>query len=268
MLPPPGQNGSDYQHPAGPALIGVLGWMLFGTRVFLLLLLLASVLPLLLITRLFTRRRIWPQIYFRGVCRIIGLRTRVHGRPQHNALYLPNHISWMDIPALLGTTGSAFVANDSLAGSRLFKVLADMNDTVFIARHRRTTIGAQVEDVRRALSDAGALTIFIEGTTSDGAGVLPFKSALLSALEPLPDDVTVQPVFLHYADGRAVAWVGDEPGLDNVKRMLSRWRAIRLDLYFCDPLDGESLQNRKMMAAAAQQAVVTRMGAPSSPLHE
>ena len=122
-----------------------------------------------------------------------------------------------------------------------------------------------MEDIRRALSDEGALTIFIEGTTSDGTGMLPFKSALLSALEPFPDNLTVQPVLLRYADGPVIAWVGDEPGLDNVKRMLSRWHPIRLELYFLDPLDGETLQNRKAMAAAAQEAITARMVALCPP---
>ena len=168
MPPVDGQAHHDNRMPPGLA-IGVLGRALIFARVLLWLLLLLGILPLALLWRLFTRRRVWPQIYLRGFCAVMGVRLRVHGTPGGNALYLPNHMSWMDIPAILAASGSAFVANDGLAQSPLFRLLAGMNDTVFIARHRRATIGAQVADVRRAVIDAGALTIFIEGTTSDAA---------------------------------------------------------------------------------------------------
>lgn len=258
---PPAEGPAYHDHRTPPAhAIGMFGRVLIALRVLAWLLLLLCVLPLLFVWRLFTRRRIWPQVYFRGFCAVMGLGVRVHGKPRGNALYLPNHMSWMDTPAILAASGSAFVANDGLAGSPLFRWLAAMNDTVFVARHRRSTIGAQVEDVRRAVSDTGALTIFIEGTTSDGTSLLPFKSALLSALEPLPEGLTVQPVMLRYAEGAAVAWVGNEPGRDNVRRMLARVRPIRVDIHFLEPLAGAALDSRKAMAAAAHDAIAARMG--------
>ena len=261
MLPPSGQDETDNRaRPRHPAP-GVSGRALLVLRLILLLGLLVLIAPPAALWRLLGFRRIWPRIFFLGFCAIIGLRPRVHGTPRGNALYLPNHVSWMDIPALLATTGSAFVAHDGLTGSRLFKFLADLNDTVFIARDRRATIGTQIAEVRHAVAGDGALTIFIEGTTSDGTRLLPFKSALLSALEPLPEGLTIQPVLLRYADGPGVAWVGDDPGTANFSRMLARWRPIRLDLHFLDPLTGDTLQNRKAMAAAARDAIAARMAA-------
>ena len=67
-------------------------------------------------------------------------------------------------------------------------------------------IGAdQVEQVRLAMDARGSLTLFPESTTSDGTGLLPFKSALLSALDPLPEGVVVQPVLLAYDDAERIA---------------------------------------------------------------
>ena len=261
MLPPSGQDETDNRARPRRITPGVPGRALLVLRHVLLLGLLILVTPPAVLWRLIGFRRIWPRIFFLGFCAIVGLRPRVHGTPRGNALYLPNHVSWMDIPAILATTGSAFVAHDGLTGSRLFKFLADLNDTVFIARNHRATIGTQIEEVRHAVAGDDALTIFIEGTTSDGTHLLPFKSALLSALEPLPEGLTIQPVLLRYADGPSVAWVGDDPGGANFGRMLARWRPIRLDLYFLDPLTGDALQNRKTMAAAAHDAIAARMAA-------
>ncbi|MFD2135791.1 lysophospholipid acyltransferase family protein [Novosphingobium resinovorum] len=163
----------------------------------------------------------------------------------------------MDILAIAGRTGSAFVAHDGLAQIGPLRWLCEMNDTVFVARHERRSVSAQIEQVRAALSDTGALTIFPEGTTSDGTGTLAFKSSLLSAIEG-DSDIPVQPVWLDYGvETRAVAWVGEEPGLDNALAILARWRPVDLTLHFLPPLSSEDRTDRKRMAAAARTAIET-----------
>jgi 1-acyl-sn-glycerol-3-phosphate acyltransferase len=85
--------------------------------------------------------------------------------------------------------------------------------------------------------------------------MLPFKSALLSALEGLPANIAVQPVALVYDEPEQIAWVGAEPGLRNAATILSRTRPIHLTLRFLPPLAGPALADRKTMAAAARAAI-------------
>ena len=159
----------------------------------------------------------------------------------------------MDIPAIATATGSAFVGHDGLASMPLLRWLCAMNDTVFVARHDRASVARQVEQVRAAIRDTGALTIFPEGTTSDGTGLLPFKSSLLSALDPVPDGVAIQPVLLDYgSEAASLAWVGEEHGLDNFLRILARRRPVALTVRFLPPLTGAALASRKTIAASAR----------------
>ncbi len=232
-----------------------LGWALIAFRLLAMGLLLLVCAPLHLLWRLFGLGRWWPRVFLSGIGLIAGLQLRVQGKPARGALLLANHVSWLDIPALAQATGSAFVAHDGLRAFAVLKWLCEMNDTVFIARHHRHRVAEQVEQVRAAMSGSGALTLFPEGTTSDGTGLLPFKSALLSALDPLPPGVIVQPVALLYDDAARIAWVGEEHGLDNFTRMLARLRPISLTVRFLVPLAGDALSNRKTVAAAAQSAI-------------
>ena len=71
--------------------------------------------------------------------------------------------------------------------------------------------------------------------------------------------IPVQPVLLDYADAPDIAWVGEEHGLDNFKRILARARPLRLTIRFLPPLEGEALTNRKTMAAAAREAIFGAM---------
>jgi 1-acyl-sn-glycerol-3-phosphate acyltransferase len=203
----------------------------------------------------------WPRAFLGGVGWICGIDIRIVGKPaKRGAFLLANHISWLDIPAIAGASGSAFVAHDGLAAVPALRWLCEMNDTVFVARHDRASVVHQVEQVRAAIRKNGALTIFPEGTTGDGTGTLPFKSSLLAALDPLPEGIVVQPLWLDYgADVAEIAWIGVEPGLDNFMRLASRMRPIRLTMHFLPPLAGDALRNRKTIAAAAQQAIQQAM---------
>ncbi len=44
----------------------------------------------------------------------------------------------------------------------------------------------QVTDLREAIAENWSVTLFPEGTTSDGRGLLPFKGSLFATLAPPP----------------------------------------------------------------------------------
>jgi len=208
-------------------------------------------------------RNPWPRRFLAGIAGIAGVRIRTTGSAAPGRLLiLANHVSWIDIPALAAATGTAFVAHDGLAGVPLFKWLCEMNDTVFVARHDRASIAAQIEALRTALSEKSAITVFPEGTTSDGTELLPFKSSLLAAIDPLVQGITVQPVWLDYGpQAPAIAWVDEEPGVSSFLAILSRAEPVELTIHFLEPLTAPELVNRKTMAAAAREAIAAAMAA-------
>lgn len=211
------------------------------------------------------RHNPWPRRFLGGLARLAGVRVRSTGAVVRKGTFLiANHVSWIDIPALAGACGAAFVAHDGLAGIGPLRWLCEMNDTVFVARHDRGSVAKQVEQVRAAIRRSAALTIFPEGTTSDGVSLLPFKSSLLSALDPLPQDIAVQPALLDYGPESAeIAWTGEEAGPANFLRILARARPVELSIRFLPPLSGAALANRKTIAAAASSALVAELACPS-----
>lgn len=208
--------------------------------------------------RLFRPASPWPRLFLRGIGRVAGARVTICGRPAVGAgtLLLANHVSWLDIPVLAGSSGAAFVAHSGLATNAMLKWLCDRNHTVFVSRHRRGSVSEQVAQVRAALDRDQPLAIFAEGTTSDGTGVLPFNSSLLSAIEGARDEagggLTVQPVAIDYGRGAPViAWIGEEHGIDNFRRILARRGRIAVTLRFLPALEPHLLHSRKTIAAEA-----------------
>ena len=212
------------------------------------------VVPAHVVASLFGAKDLVPPVFLGLMGRVAGLRVRTVGQPLSGALYLANHESWLDILALAGRTQAIFVGHSGLADSAFIRWLAAQNRTVFITRHQRGSVARQVEQVRAALSER-PVVIFPEGTTNDGTGLLPFRSSLLAAVEPLAHEVPVQPVALVFKDVREVGWFGDEPGLANVLRVLARPGRVELTIHFLPPLSGAALADRKAMTAAARAAI-------------
>ncbi len=225
-----------------------------------LVLLLATLIAALIahgIWRLLGRRSPWPRLFLGRVARIVGARVRVIGTPlRRDVVFLSNHLSWIDILAIAGATGSAFVAKGELRAVPLVGWLCTLNRTLFVSREDRLQVGAQIARLRDAIGAGGGVTIFPEGTTGDGRTLLPFKAALLAALDPPPAGVRVQPIRLDYGDAtEALAWVGDEPGGTHALRVLRRKGTFRLTLAMLDPFDPAAAGGRKAIAARARDAI-------------
>ncbi|URW75145.1 1-acyl-sn-glycerol-3-phosphate acyltransferase [Sphingomonas donggukensis] len=232
-------------------------------RLIAMLVALLIALPLHGLWRLLRQRSPWPPIFLGWIARIVGARTRIVGTPlPRDVLYLANHMSWLDILVIAGASGSAFVAKGELEDVPVIGWLSTLNHTVFVDRGDRLGVARQVDMLRDALAADHPVTIFPEGTT-DGAGVrlLPFKAALLGAVDPPAPGLMVQPVHVDYgAATRDIAWIGDDPGLANALRVLGRPGRIAVTLTFLAPFDPAGM-GRKAVAARARDAIAAVMRA-------
>ncbi len=220
-----------------------------------LLVALVLALPLHGMWRLFGCKSPWPPRFLRLVSRIVGARPRVVGTPlRHDVVFVSNHLSWIDILLLSGATGTAFVAKSELRGVPLVGWLCTLNHTVFVSRADRMAVTAQIAQIRDTLAADWPVTLFPEGTTGDGTTLLPFKAALLAALDPPPPGVKVQPVRIDYgAATDELAWVGDEPGQHHAARVLKRRGTFAATLNFAEPFAPADYGDRKAIAAEARR---------------
>ena len=137
--------------------------------------------------------------------------------------------------------------------------LSTLNHTLFVERDDRMGVAQQIARLRDALAELWAVTIFPEGTTTDGFGLLPFKGALLAVLDPPPPGVMVQPVYLDYRAAPDIAWVGEETGLGNALRIFARAGSFPLTINFLEPFDPAQCEGRKAVAAEARHRIMAAM---------
>ncbi|MDP5277850.1 lysophospholipid acyltransferase family protein [Sphingomonas sp. DG1-23] len=240
-------------------------------RVVLLLLAVLTHVPMHYLWRLLRLPSPWPRWFLGRAARIAGARVAKIGTPlRRDVFYVSNHLSWIDILALGGASGTAFVAKAEIGTAPVVGWLAGMNRTVYVKRENRLGVADQINQLRDALADNWAITIFPEGTTTDGKSLLPFKTPMLRVLEPPPPGVMVQPVLLDYgANSEEIGWIGQERGLNNAKRILARKGGFALEIHFLEPFFPADFPGRKAIAAESrrriEEALVATLGHPLRP---
>lgn len=248
---------------SGQSLTSFAGLLLIGLRVTAIGISLIISLPLHFLWRLFRLPSPWPRFFLRLVSLNCGAIVKTRGkRLKQDVFYVSNHISWFDIPVIAGGTGCTFIAKDDIANWPVIGWLCRANKTIFVSRTDRMKVGGQIGIIREAIEERYPITVFPEGTTSDGLGLLPFKPSLFQAMAPPPKQIMVQPMLLAY--GRAtteIAWVGDEPAADNAKRLFARFGIIQTTLYFLEPFDPAGFGDRKAICAEAERRIAKALSA-------
>jgi lyso-ornithine lipid O-acyltransferase len=252
----------EHRNPVG----FLFGQVMFILRVALLGALLIIGVILHNLWRLFGQKSPWPRLFLLSVSWAFGLATATTGtRVRQNVFYAANHHSWIDIPVISGVTGCTFVANDGISSWPLVGWLCRINNTIFVSRENKLSVGDQVDDLRKAMTGNQPVTIFPEGTTHDGSGLLPFKPSLFAALVPPPAGMMVQPVFLTYGrHTRRIAWVGNEGAVHNFWRLLSYVRPVTATMHFLEPFDPADYSDRKAISTEVRARIGAAMDRQST----
>ena len=189
------------------------------------------------------------------------MRCRGGPIPPHSLL-VGNHTSWLDILVLGGATGCAFVSKDNL-GHGFIHWLADQNHTVYVKRSHVKGAKDQAIAIAGSLERQQPVALFPEGTTGPGTHLLPFRSTLLEAANFAAKDVEIRPVAIDYGPAAGELGWWDEPGKDNVLRVLGRRGTLPVTIELLAPLDRSG--DRKALTQASRDAIARRLGLTSPP---
>lgn len=253
----------------------LLGRLRIALRAVSLLSVVAVLLPLLLLVRLIERPAVGlrrpvsgyiVQGFFRACMAIVGLRLTVRGVPMAlPGAVVANHASWLDIFVLNARHRIVFVSKSEVSGWPVIGYLARAAGTLFIRRDARVA-QAQTSALEARLLAGQQLVFFPEGTSTDGLRVLAFKPTLFQAFfaPGLAERVYVQPVTVIYhppagEDSAFYGWYGDMDFAPHAAQVFAAQRGGRVELVYHRPLHVAEFDNRKALAAKAEQMVRSAM---------
>jgi len=139
------------------------------------------------------------------------------------ALLVLNHVSWLDIFIVHAQRPAHFIAKAEIARWPLVGYLTDRTGAVFIERGRRHAVREANHRVAAMLVDGELVGMFPEGTTSDGARLLPFHANLIQPAIDAQAPIVVAGVRYRDRDGHPTAatlYTGDISLLDSMMRIV------------------------------------------------
>ena len=214
------------------------------------------------------------QAFFYHFCKLCGhclnLRILVEGTPfQGPTLFLANHISYLDIPILAAVLKANFISKAEVRQWPLIGAIAALQGCVFVSR-RQKEMPHELQQIAAAMKAGHRLILFPEGTTTDGARVLPFKSSFLKifSLIPLENHPAIQPVSiaLRALDNRPVGrffrklygWHGDIGFFPHLWA-LTGWGTLTIQVTLHPPLKASDYPSRAALASAARQVIADHL---------
>ena len=144
----------------------------------------------------------------------------------------------------------------------VIRTIAKLGRTVFVSRQRASTVKER-DEMQARLAAGDGLILFPEGTTSDGARVLPFRTPFfaIAAHDPAP---IIQPVSIVYdrlgglpvgrVSRTAFSWYGDMDIAGHFAQF-GQQRGMRASVVMHAPLDPRDFADRKALASEVWRIV-------------
>lgn len=207
------------------------------------------------------------------------------GPADRRALLVANHISWLDILAILAVSPARLLAKHEVRRWPLIGGLAAAGGTIFVRRDRPLALPATVAEVAGALRAGAVVAVFPEGTTWCGERTGPagcggggrFRPAMFQAA--VDARAPVVPLSISYRLGPGATTAAAFLGRDSLWTSLRRVVAVRglvVSLVAGEPLHADPHPDphphlrahprtaRRDLAGRAESAVQDGSGPPLS----
>ena len=181
--------------------------------------------------------------WHRGIAKSLGIPIRIYGTPRtKGTLFVSNHISTFDIPALGSVLPVRFLSKIEVKSWPLMGWLATRAGTLYIERGGREAAARTNEIMAEALSLNHNVVLFAEGTTTDG-NIKKFHSRLMQSA--VDSAAYIQPVAIRYPDpggGKvhpAALHIDNMSFSDSGKRMLTA-KQLEVEIHFGEAVSAEN----------------------------
>jgi 1-acyl-sn-glycerol-3-phosphate acyltransferase len=214
-------------------------------------------------------KNLYTLLFYQIIKIIIGININFDStklnKKNIGVLYIANHVSWFDIICLGTLLNARFIAKKEVSKMGIFGFLAKLSNTFFIDNENKNKIIEYNHKIQKKLQSGENFIIFPEGTTSDGNGIINFKSSMLECAFDNKNQIYIQPISICYSKlnnipmgiylRRNIAWVGD---ISMVKAMADFLRSgrITVDVIFHELMNINNFENRKQLATHCEKQIL------------
>ena len=196
-----------------------------------------------------------------GMLRVFGFRLKRYGTPLPGAaLFVANHVSWIDITLMHSQRVMSFVAKAEISRWPVIGWLAGRGGTIYHHRGSNDSLHGVMHQMVEKLQGGQAVGVFPEGRTMNGSSIGVFHARIFQPA--VVAGVPAQPVALKYGShGNAqqiVAFAAGENFLANFLRLLGEPSRIA-EVHFLEPIAAAD-DGRRRMADTCRERIIEAMG--------
>jgi len=201
---------------------------------------------------------------------IIGIKLRVSGAPlpRGGVFFVTNHVSYLDGIIAAGMFPLIFISRGDLKTWPLFGIFSSLSETIFVNRTSASGIHQEIERIGTALVHGVSVILFPEGTTTEGNGMMPFKSSFFQA--PIECVCDIIPFTIRYVkvNGRlldaatkdAIFWYGDMEFAPHLFQLMGL-RSIEVQVRILEPIKSAAMGDRKVLGNLCQKVMQDSLSA-------
>jgi 1-acyl-sn-glycerol-3-phosphate acyltransferase len=203
------------------------------------------------------QRAKWCHRWSKSYLRLLNIEVVSKGMPPAKGVLTSNHLSYIDIIVLSSIYPQVFLSKADVRDWPLIGVLTRCAGTLFVRRERKADVADLQSSLLDVVSQGVPLTLFPEGTSSDGSKVMPFFSSFLEPAAKANWPVTPAWIGYRLDEGQGsvaedICYWGDMTFGPHFIKLLKK-KKICVTVMFGRPV--ESGLNRKEMAAALHKEV-------------
>ena len=135
----------------------------------------------------------WASVYFKQ----LGGKVTYDGTPPASGVLASNHLSYIDILTYGSIRPMVFVSKSEVRDWPIIGKLTQFAGTLYIRRQVRGDVLPLAEQMAAVAKEGPLITLFLEGTSTGGDQVLPFRSSLMAPVEE--QGLPVTPAWIHYS---------------------------------------------------------------------
>lgn len=204
----------------------------------------------------------YVQYFCRRLCDVFNIDVRLHGDiPRQPALWVGNHVSWLDIPVFGSAARVFFLAKAEISSWPIVGNLAKGGGTLFIKRGSGDSMRIR-EEIAGFLKQDIPVLFFPEATTGDGKSIKKVHGRILGAAIEAQKPVQIMLICYVNKDGyldNVAPFIGDITFVDHVKAVLEMPKVTaHIQALEAIPTEGHDVDS---LTKVVQQAMVEGLAA-------
>lgn len=180
-------------------------------------------------------------------------------------LFVGNHLGMLDVLIIAAKFPTLFITSVEMKNTPGLGLLSEAGGCLYTERRDRSNIQNEMLEIREALRQGLNVTLYPEGTSTNGEGLLPLKKTLMTAAAGT--GVPIKPMVLNYrkVNGHPMSgewrdylcWYGDLTFIDSLFNIFSLDR-IDADLEFLEDVVVHNEEERREVAKRIQDAMIAK----------